>query len=151
MRKIGLICAALLAGLSLSACNNMASQEMHKNSSSSSSIKVVKHHRQHKKNKEKKKTSSSQVASSSRSTSDTSTQTSKANETTASSTSTNNRPNHVVNDSDGAKDYSNETIRVGENGVTKYDWNGNANDPAQQSSATSTATSLNDAGVIESN
>ena len=41
MKKIGLICVTLLAGLSLSACNNLASQS-HKASSSSSSTKVVK-------------------------------------------------------------------------------------------------------------
>lgn len=46
MKKIGLICATLLAGLSLSACNNLASQS-HKASSSSSSTKVVK--KRHKK------------------------------------------------------------------------------------------------------
>lgn len=49
MKKIGLICATLLAGLSLSACNNLASQS-HKASSRSSSAKVVKeHHKSHKK------------------------------------------------------------------------------------------------------
>ena len=92
---------------------------------------------------------SSQAISSSRSTKGDSSQTSKA--TTRSFTSTENRPDHVVNDPNGAKNYSNETIRVGENGVTKYDWNGDANDPAQQSSATSAATSLNDANDVESN
>lgn len=150
MKKIGLICATLLAGLSLSACNNLASQKSHK--ASSSSVKIVKHHKHHKKTEKKKKVSSSQVTSSSRSANGTSTQASKANKTApSSSTPTNDRPDHVVNDPNGAKNYSNETIRVGENGVTKYDWNGDANDPAQQSSATSAATSLNDANVVESN
>lgn len=148
MKKISLICATLLVGLSLSACNNMASQQSHK--ASSSSVKTVKYHRHHKK-AERKKNASSQATLSSRSASSVSTQTSKTNEATISSTPTNNRPNHVVNDSNGAKNYSNETIRVGENGVTKYDWNGNASDPAQQSSATSAATSLNDAGIVENN
>lgn len=150
MKKIGLICATLLAGLSLSACNNMASQKSHK--ASSSSVKIVKHHKHHKKTEKKKKASSSQATSSSRSANGTSTQASKANKTApSSSTPTNDHPDHVVNDPNGAKNYSNETIRVGENGVTKYDWNGDANDPAQQSSATNAATSLNDANVVESN
>lgn len=62
MKKIGLICATLLAGLSLSACNNMASQKAHK-ASSSSSTKVVKHHRSHKKANHKKQDSSSSAIS----------------------------------------------------------------------------------------
>lgn len=145
MKKVGLICAVALAGMSLAACGNQSSKES-SSSSKVSSSKVVK---SHKKQNKKKKVSSSQATSSSRSTKDDSSQTSKA--TTRSFTSTENRPDHVVNDPNGAKNYSNETIRVGENGVTKYDWNGDANDPAQQSSATSAATSLNDANVVESN
>ena len=62
MKKIGLICATLLAGLSLSACNNTASQKAHK-ASSSSSTKVVKHHRSHKKANHKKQDSSSNATS----------------------------------------------------------------------------------------
>lgn len=149
MKKLGLICAAMLVSLSLVGCNNVASQEEQNNSRNSSSVKAVKHHKHHKKTEKKKSSTSSQAISSSRSTKGDSSQTSKA--TTRSFTSTENRPDHVVNDPNGAKNYSNETIRVGENGVTKYDWNGDANDPAQQSSATSAATSLNDANVVESN
>ncbi len=63
MKKIGLICITLLTGLSLSACNNLASQS-HKASSSSSSAKVVKRHKHHTK-KEKKQSSSSSSTSSS--------------------------------------------------------------------------------------
>lgn len=148
MKKVGLICTVALAGMSLTACGNQSSKKA-SSSSKISSSKVVKHHKHHKKTDKKKKVSSSQAISSSRSTKDDSSQTSKA--TTRSFTSTENRPDHVVNDPNGAKNYSNETIRVGENGVTKYDWNGDANDPAQQSSATSAATSLNDANVVESN
>jgi hypothetical protein len=48
MKKIGLFCVTVLAGLSLAGCNNLASQS-HKTTSSSSSIKVVKHHKGHKK------------------------------------------------------------------------------------------------------
>lgn len=62
MKKLGLICATLLAGLSLSACNNLASQKAHK-ASSSSSTKVVKHHRSHKKANHKKQDSSSNATS----------------------------------------------------------------------------------------
>lgn len=149
MKKVGLICAAMLVSLSLAGCNNVASQEKQNNSRNSSSVKAVKHHKHHKKTEKKKSSMSSQAISSSRSTKGDSSQTSKA--TTRFFTSTENRPDHVVNDPNGAKKYSNETIRVGENGVTKYDWNGDANDPAQQSSATSAATSLNDANVVESN
>ena len=148
MKKIGLICAVALAGISLAACGNQSTKKA-SSSSKASSSKVVKHHKHHKKTDKKKKVSSSQAISSSRSTKGDSSQTSKT--TTRPFTSTENRPDHVVNDPNGAKNYSNETIRVGENGVTKYDWNGDANDPAQQSSATSAATSLNDANVVESN
>lgn len=148
MKKIGLICAVTLTGMSLAACGNQSTKKS-SSSSKASSSKVVK---SHKKQNKKKKVSSSQATSSSRSANGTSTQASKANKTApSSSTPTNDRPDHVVNDPNGAKNYSNETIRVGENGVTKYDWNGDANDPAQQSSATSAATSLNDANVVESN
>ena len=47
MKKIGLACVTILAGLSLAGCNNLASQS-HKTASSSSSTKVVKHHKNHK-------------------------------------------------------------------------------------------------------
>ena len=55
MKKIGLICAVALAGISLAACNNQSSKES-SSSSKTSSSKVVKHH--------KKKQSSSSSASS---------------------------------------------------------------------------------------
>lgn len=45
MKKIGLICATLLASLSLSACNNPASQSRKTSSSSSSTKAVKKHHK----------------------------------------------------------------------------------------------------------
>lgn len=62
MKKIGLICVTLLAGLSLSACNNLASQQSHKAlSSSSSSTKVVSHHKQ--KHRHTKSRSSKQASS----------------------------------------------------------------------------------------
>ena len=60
MKKIGLACVTILAGLSLAGCNNLASQS-HKTASSSSttSTKVVKHHKTHKKAAKKDKQSSS--------------------------------------------------------------------------------------------
>lgn len=63
MKKIGLFCVTVLAGLSLAGCNNLASQS-HKTTSSSSSIKVVKYHKDHKKSnktshKDKQSTSNS--------------------------------------------------------------------------------------------
>ena len=42
MKKIGLICTAIIACIVLSGCNNLASQEIHKKSAESSSVK--KHH-----------------------------------------------------------------------------------------------------------
>ena len=50
MKKIGLICAALLASISLAACSNTASQKSNKKSSSSSATttKAVKYHRESK-------------------------------------------------------------------------------------------------------
>lgn len=73
MKKIGLICATLLAGLSLSACNNLASQS-HKASSSSSSTKVVKHHKKaHKRAKKHNTKQSSSGSTSSSSASQTAT------------------------------------------------------------------------------
>lgn len=68
MKKIGLICATILAGLSLSACNNMASQKSHSSSSSSSKpVKIVKQHKTHKqtakKNKAKKQSQSTSSSS----------------------------------------------------------------------------------------
>ncbi len=64
MKKIGLICATLLAGLSLSACGNSVSQSSNK-ASSSSSVKTVKHHKDKSKQNNKKQSSSSSSASSS--------------------------------------------------------------------------------------
>ena len=64
MKKIGLICATLLAGLSLSACNNLASQS-HKVSSSSSSTKVVKKLRKNHKKAESRVNSQNKTRTSS--------------------------------------------------------------------------------------
>ena len=66
MKKIGLICAALLAGISLTACSNTASQKSNKKSSSSSvtTTKAVKHHNVHKESKKDTQSSSSSAVSS---------------------------------------------------------------------------------------
>ena len=45
MKKIGLACVTILAGLSLAGCNNLASQSHKASSSSTTSTKVVKHHK----------------------------------------------------------------------------------------------------------
>ncbi len=41
MKKIGLICAAIVAGLSLAGCNNLASQEWHRKHDSSSPTRIT--------------------------------------------------------------------------------------------------------------
>ena len=66
MKKIGLICTTLLAGLSLTACSNSASQKSNKKSSSSSvtTTKAVKHHNVHKESKKDTQSSSSSAVSS---------------------------------------------------------------------------------------
>ena len=66
MKKIGLICAALLAGISLTACSNTASQKSNKKSSSSSvtTTKAVKHHKVRKESKKDSQSSSSSAVSS---------------------------------------------------------------------------------------
>ena len=65
MKKIGLICAALLAGVSLTACSNSASQKSA--TSSSSSTKVVKHHEKAKSEKKQSHSNSNSKQSSSQS------------------------------------------------------------------------------------
>ena len=62
MKKIVLICAVALAGMSLAACGNQSSKKA-SSSSKASSSKVIKHHK--KQNKKKQNTSSSKVASTS--------------------------------------------------------------------------------------
>lgn len=63
MKKIGLICAVALAGMSLVACGNQSATKGANSSSKTSSSKVVKHHK--KQNKKEQNTSSSKVASTS--------------------------------------------------------------------------------------
>lgn len=62
MKKVGLICAVALAGMSLAACNNQSSKES-SSSSKASSSKVVKQHKKHS-NKESKKNKTSSSSSS---------------------------------------------------------------------------------------
>ena len=63
MKKIGLICAVALAGMSLTACGNQSSKKA--SSSSKASSKVVKHHKHKKQNKKEQNTSSSKATSTS--------------------------------------------------------------------------------------
>ena len=62
MKKIGLICAVALAGISLAACGNHSTKKA-SSSSKASSSKVVKHHKRQ--NKKKQNTSSSNAVSTS--------------------------------------------------------------------------------------
>lgn len=62
MKKIGLICAVALAGMSLAACGNQSTKKA-SSSSKASSSKVVKKHK--KQNKKKQNTSSSNATSTS--------------------------------------------------------------------------------------
>lgn len=88
MKRIGLICVTLLAGLSLSACNNLASQQSHKSSSSSSFTKVVKkHHSSHKKSSSQTKTSSLSSSSNFNSTAVSQAQSTSSSTTTSSANS----------------------------------------------------------------
>ena len=59
MKKIGLICAVALAGMSLTACGNQSSKKA--SSSSKASSKVVKKHKRQ--NKKKKDASSNKISS----------------------------------------------------------------------------------------
>lgn len=59
MKKIGLICATVLMGLTLTACGSSSAQKSTKISSSSSSTKSVQKHKSAKKNKQEKKKQSS--------------------------------------------------------------------------------------------
>lgn len=76
MKKIGLICATVLMGLTLTACGSSSAQKSNKRNSSSSvtTTKAVKHHRTHKKSKENTQSSSSSATSSDSQASQTSTQ-----------------------------------------------------------------------------
>lgn len=155
MKKLGLICATLLAGLSLSACGNMASQP-HKASSSSSSAKVVKHHHRKAHKRANKQSSSSSSVVSSASSSNESTGVAKANNVSNNQSVTSNVPSAKRNDNNDASasnsgstfnpsnsnKYDSEAIYVGENGDTAYDYNGGS---TNQGAAT--AQSLNQAGV----
>lgn len=64
MKKIGLICAVVLTGMSLAACGNQSSKKA-SSSSKVSSSKVVKRHKHKKQTKKKQNTSSSNASSTS--------------------------------------------------------------------------------------
>lgn len=63
MKKIGLICAVALAGISLAACGNQSSKES-SSSSKVSSSKVVKSHKKQNKKKQSSSSSASSTSSS---------------------------------------------------------------------------------------
>lgn len=63
MKKIGLICAVALAGMSLTACGNQSSKKA-SSSSKTSSSKVVKHHKKQNKKKQSSSSSASSTSSS---------------------------------------------------------------------------------------
>lgn len=66
MKKIGLICATALMGMSLAACSSSSSQKSADSSSSTvKSTKAVKHHKTHKESKKDTQSSSSSTKSSS--------------------------------------------------------------------------------------
>lgn len=149
MKKISLICAAMLVGLSLSGCNNLASQQMHKNSSSSSSAKVVKHHKAHKKhnkankNRQSSKPNSASAKTASKRQLESQTQTSNTSSTQqdgyqASTQQPNNQPSKHSSDSlyIGLYDNYNKGGGAGENTV-EYG-------PGQESQASSAAQSMAD-------
>ncbi len=63
MKKVGLICAVALAGMSLAACGNQSSKES-SSSSKASSSKVVKSHKKQNKKKQSSSSSASSTSSS---------------------------------------------------------------------------------------
>lgn len=63
MKKIGLICAVALAGMSLAACGNQSTKKA-SSSSKTSSSKVVKHHKKQNKKKQSSSSSASSTSSS---------------------------------------------------------------------------------------
>lgn len=62
MKKIGLICAVALAGISLAACGNQSTKKA-SSSSKASSGKVVKHHKKHSQKKQNSNSSTSSNSS----------------------------------------------------------------------------------------
>ena len=111
MKKIGLICATLLVGLSLSACNNLASQESHK-VSSSSSAKIVKHHKKHKKQHKQRQKSSSTSASSQQASS----QSSVSQSTQQSQSANNGNQSYQSNDTNPASNQNYNSSELQKNG-----------------------------------
>lgn len=63
MKKVGLICAVVLTGMSLAACGNQSSKES-SSSSKASSSKVVKSHKKQNKKKQSSSSSASSTSSS---------------------------------------------------------------------------------------
>ncbi|MEE6678714.1 hypothetical protein [Limosilactobacillus fermentum] len=146
MKKIGLFCVTVLAGLSLAGCNNLASQS-HKATSSSSSIKVVKHHKGHKKsNKTSHKDKQSSSSSSSQSTS------SSSSQSTSNGNATNQQGNNsgqqaTAQSNNGGQQQAQGKSQGEINRERGYDPNGNPLLPGQDHAAGSNPDGSPDAWV----
>ena len=113
MKKVGLICAVALAGMSLAACGNQSSKES-SSSSKASSSKVVK---SHKKQNKKKQSSSSSASSTSSSKSQ-----QGQNSTTPSQTQQNNPQAANNGQINNAQDALNAAKAKYGNGNGNYQW-----------------------------
>ncbi|PWT39748.1 hypothetical protein DKZ34_07945 [Limosilactobacillus reuteri] len=110
MKKIGLICATALMGMSLAACGNSAAQKSSKSNSSSTvkSTKAVKHHKSTEKKNQQSSTNSadssssqnSQVSQFSMQQSGQNTKQSSAQQQTTQSSNNSNSDPHLANGTD---------------------------------------------------
>lgn len=110
MKKIGLICATALMGMSLAACSNSAAQKSSKSNSSSivKSTKAVKHHKSTEKKNQQSSTNSadssssqnSQVSQFSMQQSGQNTKQSSAQQQTTQSSNNSNSDPHLANGTD---------------------------------------------------
>lgn len=143
MKKIGLICAIALAGMSLAACGSQSSKKANSSSKTSSS-KVVKHHKHKKQNKKKQSTSSSNADSTSSekaSTSSSNLQNQQAQQGSSSDKASSNNQTE-----DALTIHFRDTGSGAGEVAYQYQTHG-PNDYAAQSSADSAAESLLDQGV----
>ncbi|MCT3201444.1 hypothetical protein [Limosilactobacillus reuteri] len=106
MKKIGLVCATALMGMSLAACSNSASQKSNKKSSSSSvtTTKAVKHHKTHKESKKEPQSSSTSSNSVNQSSSIQATQSSDSSQSAAWSMQQQSRTQAAQNDTPTSED-----------------------------------------------
>lgn len=142
MKKIGLICAVALAGMSLAACGNRSSKKSNSSSKASSS-KVVKHHKHKKQNKKKQNTSSSNAASTS---SEKATNHSNSQNQQAQQASSSDKASSNDQTEDALTIHFRDTGSGAGEVAYQYQTHG-PNDTAAQGSADSAAESLLDQGV----